>query len=116
LAPLAAITLYLNFNAYFVRYKEAQPYLAQVYIAQEIAGAEKEYTSYLLGAPNIYVRHGTIKFMAATAEKYDLEEPEELMTLLAQQPNDKGALLIALPQHVTELEQIEAQFPNGTKE
>jgi 4-amino-4-deoxy-L-arabinose transferase-like glycosyltransferase len=115
LAPLAAVTLYLNFNTYFVNYKERQPNLHQVYIAQEIATAGEEYTSYLLGAPNIYVWHGTIKFMAATAEKFDLEEPAQFIPLLAQQSNDRGALLIALPQHVTELEQIEAQFPNGTK-
>jgi 4-amino-4-deoxy-L-arabinose transferase-like glycosyltransferase len=112
---IAAITLYLNFNTYFVVYKQLQPNLERVYIAQEIADTAKEYRSYLLGAPNLYVNHGTIRFIAVAAEKYDLEKPDQLMALLAEQPTDKGALLIALPHHVTDLEQIEKQFPNGTK-
>jgi hypothetical protein len=113
---LAAITLYLNFNTYFVEYRQQQSSVMPIEIARDIADAGKEYRSYLLGAPNLYVNYGTIRFVAVEAEKYDLEKPEQLMARLAESPDGKGALLIALPHRITELEQIEEQFPNGTKE
>jgi hypothetical protein len=112
---MAAATLYLNFNAYFVVYKEQRPHLAQVSIAQEMAEAAEGYRSYLLGAPNLYVRHGTIRLIAIEAEKYDLEKPEQLTAILVDHPKSKGALFIALPHRIDDLEQIAGQFPNGTK-
>ena len=115
LSLIAAGTLYLNFTTYFVHYKQQRPNLAQVYIAQEMADNATDYRSYLLGAPNLYVNYGTIRFMAVAAEKYDLAEPDEFTEILAQQSTDKGALLIALPQHVSDLEEIEKRFPHGTR-
>lgn len=117
---VAAVTLLLNFYTYFVDYDQRQPNTWMVYLAEDIAADSQGYRTYLLGAPNLFVNYGTIRFLAFAAEKYDLPAPDQLAPLLAQAGTglgtgtEKGALVIALPNHLADLQQIQQQFPNGT--
>ena len=108
-------TLYLNFNTYFIEYKQRQPNTTQLEIAQEMAANADAYSFYLLGAPNLYVDYGTIRFIARAADRHDLEDAAQLRTALDQLPADKGALIIVLPHRINDLAEIEKQFPHGTK-
>ena len=85
-----------------------------VQLAEEIAAASPDYRAYLLGAPNLFVNYGTIRFLAFATEKYDLAAPDQLAPMLAQAGGSKGALVLALPNHLADLQQIQQQFPNGT--
>jgi uncharacterized membrane protein len=115
LGALAATTLYLNAHTYFVVYKMARPNLTQSYVAEEMAHNAPAERTYLLGSPNIFVNSGAVRFIAIGAEKYDIEKADDFTKLLAKQPRDKGALIIALPQHLPDLEQIKARFPHGAE-
>ena len=111
---VAAVTLLLNYNIYFVDYQQRQPNTAVVNLAEDIAAAGPDYRAYLIGAPNLFVNYGTIRFLAYGVEKYDLESPSQLAPLLAQAGSNKGALVLALPNHIADLQQIQQQFHNGT--
>ena len=110
---VAAVTLLLNYNIYFVDYQQRQPNTMVVRLAEEIAAAGLDYRAYLLGTPNLFVNYGTIRFLAFATEKYDLEAPDKLAPLLSQMDGSKGALVLALPNHLADLQQIQQQFPNG---
>lgn len=116
IGAVAVVTLLLNYNTYFVDYRQRQPNTLAVRLAEEIAAASPDYRAYLLGAPNLFVNYGTIRFLAFAAEKYDLADPGQLASLLAQPGDPKGALVLALPNHLADLQQIRQQFPNGTLE
>lgn len=111
---VAAVTLLLNYNTYFVDYQQRQPNTFIVRLAEEIAAASPDYRAYLLGAPNLFVNYGTIRFLAFAAEKYDLAAPDQLVPMLAEAGGGTGALILALPNHLADLQQIQEQFPNGT--
>jgi hypothetical protein len=111
---VAAVTLLLNYNIYFVDYQQRQPNTGVVSLAEEIAAAAPDYRAYLLGAPNLFVNYGTIRFLAFATEKYDLEAPDQLAPLVSQAGSSKGALVLALPNHLADLQQIQQQFPSGT--
>jgi 4-amino-4-deoxy-L-arabinose transferase-like glycosyltransferase len=111
---VAAATLLLNYNIYFVEYQQRQPNTGVVSLAEDIAAAGPDYRAYLLGAPNLFVNYGTIRFLAFATEKYDLETPDRLAPLVSQAGSSKGALVLALPNHLADLQQIQQQFPNGT--
>ena len=111
---VAVVTLLLNYNIYFVDYQQRQPNTWIVNLAEEIAAAGPDYRAYLLGTPNLFVNYGTIRFLAFATQKYDLEAPDKLAPLLSQVDGSKGALVLALPNHLADLQQIQQQFPNGT--
>lgn len=113
---LAVTTFYWNYNTYFIAYAGILPNLWQVTIAREIADNAATARTYLLGAPNYFVEHGTVRFVARSAEAFNVAQPEEFRASVLQQPLDKGALVIALPHHLAELEQIETLFPQGERE
>ena len=119
ISVVAACTLYLNFNTYFVEYKAIRPNVVPIYIALEMADHAAEDRVYLLGAPHLYVNYGTVRFLAVAAERYDIESPAQFRELAAKHqqtlPEHKGALIIALPNQLDNLAQIEALFPNGTR-
>ena len=111
---VAVVTLLLNYNIYFVDYQQRQPNTWIVNLAEEIAAAGPDYRAYLLGTPNLFVNYGTIRFLAFATQKYDLEGPDKLAPLLSQVDGSKGALVLALSNHLADLQQIQQQFPNGT--
>ena len=115
LLALALGTLTLNFNTYFVQYKQMQPTFAQLEIAQEMAADAERTTFFLLGAPNLYVDYGSIRFIARTADRHDLEEAAQLPAMLDQLPKGKDIRIFALPHRVDDLAAIEKRFPLGTK-
>ena len=110
---VAAVTLLLNYNTYFGFYQQRQPNTLTVRLAEDIAAASPAYDAYLLGAPNLFVNYGTIHFLAFAARKYDLAAPDQLAPMLAQAGDGAGALILALPNHLADLQQIQQQFPNG---
>ncbi len=111
---VAAVTLLLNYYTYFVDYQQRQPNTFTVRLGEEIAAASPDYRAYLLGTPNLFVNYGTIRFLAFAAEKYDLAAPDQLVPMLAEAGGGTGALILALPNHLADLQQIQEQFPNGT--
>lgn len=115
LLALALGTLTLNFNTYFVQYKQMQPTFAQLEIAQEMVTDAERTTFFLLGAPNLYVDYGSIRFIARTADRHDLEEAAQLPAMLDQLPKGKNIRVFALPHRVDDLAAIEKRFPLGTK-
>lgn len=113
---VAAVTLYLNFNTYFVNYSGILPGVWQISIAHEIADSAATHRAYLLGTPNYFVEHGTVRFVARAAEKFNVAQHEEFRVTVLNQPLDRGALVIALPQHRAELDLIAGLFPQGEHE
>lgn len=113
---LAVCTLYLNFTTYFVQFNRIRPNLGQISIATEIASAGQTERAYLLGTPNYFVEHGTVRFVARGVEKFNIAQEGDLQQLLSQQTPQKGVLIVALPNHLADLEQIAADLPNGTRE
>ncbi len=117
--PIAAITLYLNYNTYFVEYARLMPNLGNVTMAHEMADEKQNYVSYLLGAPAVYAVHGVIRFVARQAEVHDLENINQLSTVALPAKNldgsDKGVLFFVVPQREADLALLAARFPNGSK-
>ncbi len=110
---IAIVTLCLNYHTYFVQYRSILPNVWQVSLAREIADGAATHRAYLLGTPHYFVEHGTVRFIARAAEKFNVAQHEEFQATVLQQPPNKGALVIALPHQRTELDHIERLFPHG---
>ncbi len=115
--PIAAITLNLNYNTYFVEYARLMPNLGNVTMAHEMADEKHNYVAYLLGAPAVYVVHGVFRFVAYQAEIHDLDDMGQLASIAPAGENSagghKGLLFFVLPQRAADLAPIVARFPAG---
>lgn len=103
------LTGYLNYRIYFHDFTQNLPArnLAVDAIAREIRSAGQDYTVFLLGQPNLSGRYGPIRFLAGDQVK-DLDDPENILPL-----NEKGLLIIALPDQAQTLEEIKGRIPGG---
>ncbi|MDQ3248829.1 MAG: glycosyltransferase family 39 protein, partial [Chloroflexota bacterium] len=110
---IAFITLQLNYTTYFVRYAHQAPLLMPITMAHEMDTNRQAYTAYLLGAPNFFVEHGVIRFVARAADVYNLYQIDELAQLTLNTTSSKGLSFFVLPNRAAELAQIAARFPNG---
>ncbi len=106
-------TLYLNVRTYFLDYPRYRPNTNAISIAKEIAGASPPYHVYLFAEPQFYTSHGTIRFTAPGAKVFDVSSTQQFFELFSQQTRDKGAIIIALEHHKTDLEYITISLPRG---
>ncbi|CAN5437402.1 hypothetical protein BH10CHL1_BH10CHL1_02920 [soil metagenome] len=116
--PIAAITLYLNYNTYFIEYARLMPNLGNVAMAHEMADEKQNYVSYLLGSPTVYIVHGVFRFVAYQAEVHDLDDLRQLASLSPRKNLDgghKGLLFFVVPQRAADLAPVMERFPNGIK-
>jgi 4-amino-4-deoxy-L-arabinose transferase-like glycosyltransferase len=105
----------LNWDTYFNRYLPTvqgwamrEPATA---IAQYINSLGDGYDVYLLGEPKLYVRHGTIRFIARDAHATDVLSSSQFIPLTTNPGRD--AVYILLPTHLHHLQQIRQYYPTG---
>lgn len=105
----ALLILAVNARLYLVDYMRDAPNLTPIMVAREMLVTPEYYRAFLMGAPNLYVRHGAIRFLASDAHPQDLVDPADLPP---PEPG-MGTLVVALPNHEAELKLIEERFPGG---
>ena len=70
----------------------------------------------LIGEPNLYVEYGTLRFLADHAERANLFTVDDFPAQRAAAgAAGKGALVIALPHRISDLDAIAAAYPGGTR-
>lgn len=113
-AMLAAVA-FLNYDVYFNRYLPTiqgwamrEPATA---IARYVNSLGDDYDFYLLGEPKLYVRHGTIRFIARDASGTDVLDPSRYIPLRGN--TDHNAAYLLLPSHQHHLQSIMQYYPNG---
>jgi 4-amino-4-deoxy-L-arabinose transferase-like glycosyltransferase len=119
LGVLILVTLsaaaFLNYDTYFNQYLPTiqgwamrEPATA---IARYITSLGDDYHVYLLGEPKLYIRHGTIRFIARDATGTDVLNPSQYIPLKYNQ--GKNAVYILLPSHLHHLPTIQQYYPKG---
>ncbi len=113
---IAVLTFQANFTAYFVTYARYTPNMLPISMAHDIRAIGSGYTFYLFGAPNFYANYSVLRFIAPETERYDVENVDQLSTLMELQNGKQGAVMIMLPHRLAELENVAALLPNGIRE
>jgi hypothetical protein len=119
LGALVALTLgviaYLNCDTYFNKYLPTiqgwamrEPATA---IARYVVSLGGDYEVYLLGQPKLYVRHGTIRFIARDVTGTDVADPSRYIPL--QAGGEQNAVYILLPSHLHHLTSLQQYYPRG---
>ncbi|MBI5876013.1 MAG: glycosyltransferase family 39 protein [Chloroflexi bacterium] len=119
--PAAAVVLlltgsiYFNYWSYFERYIHsidgwAQREPATVVANYAVAMGPSE-TLYVLSAPELYVWHGTIRFLAPSLRGFDLLNPD--YDLPIRDPATQNASFVMLPGHLQWLENLKLYYPHG---
>jgi 4-amino-4-deoxy-L-arabinose transferase-like glycosyltransferase len=119
LGALVALTLgiaaYLNYDTYFNEYLPTvqgwamrEPATA---IARYVNSLGNDYEFYLLGEPRLYVRHGTIRFIARDITGTDVLDPSLYIPLRSGQ--EKNVVYILLPSHLQYLDDLRQYYPRG---
>jgi 4-amino-4-deoxy-L-arabinose transferase-like glycosyltransferase len=110
-----SVVAFLNYDTYFNKYLNTiegwamrEPATA---IARYMDSLGEDYEVYLLGAPRLYVRHGTIRFIAREAQATDVLDPEQFIPL--QTSGEKNAAFILLPSHLHHLPSLQQYYPRG---
>jgi hypothetical protein len=119
LGSLVAITLVvsacLNCDTYFNKYLSTIQGWAMrepaTVIARYMDSLGDDYKVYLLGAPKLYVRHGTIRFIARDADAADVLDPTQYIPLRSS--GGKSAAFVLLPSHLHHLSQLQQYYPKG---
>ncbi len=112
---LIAAVVYDNYWSYFDHYIHTIDGWAQrepaTVIARYAAQLQPDQTMYVLGAPQLYVWHGTIRFIAPNLRGYDLLEPD--LDLPIRDPVTKRASFVIVPSHLPYLEKLKVLYPHG---
>jgi 4-amino-4-deoxy-L-arabinose transferase-like glycosyltransferase len=119
LAALVTLALFsaaaLNYRTYFEDYLPT----VQGWAMREPATAIARYANslgddfevYLLGEPKLYVRHGTIRFIARDLQATDVLDPAQYIPL--RTTREKNAVFILLPTHLQHLASLQQYYPRG---
>jgi 4-amino-4-deoxy-L-arabinose transferase-like glycosyltransferase len=119
LGALVALTLgvacFLNYDIYFNDYLPTvqgwamrEPATA---IARYVNSLGDDYEFYLLGEPRLYVRHGTIRFIARDIIGTDVVDPSLYIPL--RSGGEKNAAYVLLPSHLHHLSNLQQYYPRG---
>jgi 4-amino-4-deoxy-L-arabinose transferase-like glycosyltransferase len=119
LGAVVALTLgvsaFLNYDIYFNDYLHTiqgwamrEPATA---IARYAVSLGDDYEIYLLGEPKLYVRHGTIRFIARTMSGTDVLDPAQYIPL--RTGGEKNAAYVLLPSHLHHLSTLQQYYPRG---
>ncbi len=107
---ILVITLLINYNIYFNLYPAANINILSIKVTQDIIKEEPTNHIYLFGEGNLYVNHGTIRFLAGVGKATDIKQLEEIP---AKQKDGKGIIVIATPSKFEEFKEIENLYPEG---
>jgi 4-amino-4-deoxy-L-arabinose transferase-like glycosyltransferase len=107
--PIIALLLRNNYQIYMT-YVPRAPGSGILRLCQQMRQEATEYKTYLFGLPHLSVNYGTVRFIARDAERVDVRGPQDYSNL---DTSTKGALFIALPQRVEELEAVRELYPGG---
>ena len=105
----------LNYRTYFNDYLQT----VQGWAMREPATAIARYANslgddcevYLLGEPKLYIRHGTIRFIARDLQGTDVLDPAQYIPL--RTTREKDAVFILLPTHLHHLGSLQHYYPKG---
>jgi 4-amino-4-deoxy-L-arabinose transferase-like glycosyltransferase len=110
LISLMVATLAVNMNDYFNLYAKSEINILPISLAREIAIDAITDHVYLLGENDIYVGHGTIRFLAGEGKAVDLHNIDDFPQPLE---DGKGITVLATGSHLEELKLIQSRYPNG---
>lgn len=114
LALLIAIA-YNNYWLYFERYLNTIEGWAQREIATTVARyaqtMQADQTLYVLGAPELFVWHGTIKFIAPNLRGDDIFSPDADLPI--RNPLTRRASFVVAPSYLLWLEKLQQVYPTG---
>jgi hypothetical protein len=109
------VTAFLNNDTYFNKYLHTvqgwamrEPATAVARYAESLGD---DYEIYLLGEPKLYVRHGTIRFLARTIIGTDVLDPAQYVPL--RTGGEKNAAYVLLPSHLHHLGSLQQYYPRG---
>ncbi len=113
---LLSVTGFLNYRTYFVEYVNSVQGWAQreaaTVVANYIRSLGDEYEVYLLGAPKLYLRHATIRFIARRYEGVDILDPEWYIPL--RERVGRNVVYIILPHRLDQLPLLRRYYPQAT--
>jgi hypothetical protein len=109
---VAALTLAINIDTYFITYARSAGGLVPITAAREMIAAPRADAVLFLGPPYVYAAHGTIQFVAGAVEPQDFEGAEQVVAL---RENGQRVLLVAVPERAAELDALAQQFPGGSR-
>ncbi len=105
----------LNYDTYFNRYLHSiqgwamrEPATA---IARYVKALGDDYDVYLLGEPKLYIRHGTIRFIARDVSGTDVLDSSWQIPL--RESGGKNVVFILLPSHLHHLRNMQQYYPRG---
>ena len=107
--PIGALLMQNNYRIYMT-YVPRAPGTGILRLSRQMRQEATEYKTYLLGLPHLSVNYGTVRFIARDAERVDVRGPQDYSNL---DTSTKGALFIALPQRVEELNAVRELYPGG---
>ncbi|MBI1802319.1 MAG: glycosyltransferase family 39 protein, partial [Chloroflexi bacterium] len=112
---LAAAVITNNLWSYFGHYIHSIDGWAQrepaTLVAQYAAQMTDDQKMYLLGAPELYIGHGTIRFLAPSLRGDDLLYPDA--ELPVRDPLARRAVFVVLPNYLEFVERLQALYPHG---
>ncbi len=107
---------FINYRTYFVEYINSIQGWAQreaaTVVAKYIRSLGDDYEVYLLGAPKLYLRHGTIRFIARRYEGVDVHNPEGYIPL--RERVERNVAYIILPHRLDQLPLLRRYYPGAT--
>lgn len=112
---LAAAAWQMNFTTYFDRYASYTPNLLAISLAHDMRDLGANTQVYFFGAPSLYADYGVLRFVARDIERFNAETVDQLPAQAELTAAGHGLLAIALPNHLTALEQVIARFPGGVR-
>jgi 4-amino-4-deoxy-L-arabinose transferase-like glycosyltransferase len=113
---LAAITLNLNYDIYFVRFPKYAPDQTNTRLANEMAAGASQYHFYVFDDTYTSINYGTIRFIARAADKHDVKSVDELPPNPINATDQRGLCTLILPIHEDVYEAVVARYPGGIRE
>jgi 4-amino-4-deoxy-L-arabinose transferase-like glycosyltransferase len=103
-------TLGINMNYYFGVYPKSSLHMVLMDITKEIISDAPMNHVYLLGDGEIYVGHGTIRFLAGEGKATDIKDIDDLPPLVK---DGEGITVLATLNHAGELDSLKPLYPQG---
>ena len=116
---LVVSTLPFNVDAYFVRFWGMQRMAFMTIAAEQMERYASTHRAYFMGAPNLYVENGVIRFIAEDADKVNVLDETELradLQVATHAGGEKGSLFVVLPHRFAEWEAVRSTSPAGQEE
>jgi Dolichyl-phosphate-mannose-protein mannosyltransferase len=115
LVVLLTASIYWNYWAYFDRYIHSIDGWAQrepaTAIAKYAAQMQSDQTLYVLSQPDLFVWHGTIRFLAPSVRGLDLMDPSNDLPI--HDAATRRASFVMLPNHLEWLALLRSLYPRG---